>query len=130
VAQKTDAEPAIPDLVGGITSDAERLVHLNLELAKREARELAVRNGVAVGLFAAAGLLALLSLIGGLVFLVIALPWHWEAALAWCLIALLLALVLALIGKIRLRLEPPRRTLESLKETKEWVVRQLRSNER
>jgi MFS family permease len=127
---KTEAREGFPDLVGGIASDAERLVQLNIELAKQELKELAIRNGVAIGLFAAAGLFALLALIGALVFLVEVLPWHWQAALAWFVIALVVCVVLAVVGKVRLRLELPQRTLQSLKETKEWVVHQLRSNAR
>jgi MFS family permease len=125
---KTEAREGLPDLVGGIASDAERLVQLNIELAKQETKELAIRNGVAIGLLAAAGLFGLLALIGLLVFLVEFLPWHWQAALAWFAAALVLTVVLALVGRARLRFEPPKRTLQSLKETKEWLVHQLRSN--
>jgi MFS family permease len=127
---KTKVKEGLPDLVGGIASDTERLVQLNIELAKQEVKELAIRNGVAVGLMAAAGLFGLLALIGLLVFVVEFLPWHWQAALAWFVIALVFTVTLAVVGRARLRIEPPKRTLQSLKETKEWLVHQLRSNAR
>ena len=40
------------------------------------------------------------------------------------------AAVLALIGRSRLRIEVPQRTLSSLRETKSWALRQLSTSSR
>ena len=57
-------------------------------------------------------------------------PWHWEAALVWAVAYVLIAGGLALYGKSRLSLRMPSRTIESLKENKEWALHQLRSTRR
>ena len=122
---------SVPDLAAGLIEDAQRLVHLEVELAKAEVKELAITNGVAAGMFAGAGLLALLALLVALpVLLVVLLPWHWQAALIWILLYLVGAVVLALVGRSKLRLQAPKRTIDSLKETKEWALHQVRSSSR
>ena len=125
---RPDPEESTPQLAIDITEDMQRLVALQVDLAKQEAKELAVRNGIAAGMLGAAGLLALLAVLVAVpVLLVVALPWHWEAALVWTAGYLVLAAALALIGRSRLRLELPPKTTESLKESKEWALRRIRS---
>ena len=129
VTNRTDE--SVPDLAAGLVEDAQRLVRLEIDLAKQEMKELAIANGIAAGLFAGAATLALLGILVALpVFLVAVLPWHWQVALIWLVLYLLGALVLGLLGKSMLRVQPPRRTLESLKETKEWALQQVRSSSR
>jgi uncharacterized membrane protein YqjE len=119
------------DLAAGLVERIQTLARLEVELAKQEAKELAVTNGWAAGLFMGAGLLALVALLVGVpVLIVTAVPWHWQAALAWVLLYLALAVGMALLGRAKLRLEPPQRTLQSLKETRDWALHQLRSNGR
>jgi len=43
---------------------------------------------------------------------------------------LVIGLGLILLGKSRLQVHLPRRTLESLKENKEWALRHVKSNGR
>jgi len=57
-------------------------------------------------------------------------PWHWQAALVWVVAYAVLAAGLALYGRSRLSLRLPSRTIESLKENKEWALHQLRSTKR
>jgi Flp pilus assembly protein TadB len=77
---------------------------------------------------APAGLLAILALLVAVPVLVVAVvPWHWQAALVWVVAYALLAGVLTLYGKSRLSIRMPSRTIESLKENKEWALHQLRS---
>ena len=129
VTNRTDE--SVPDLAAGLLEDAQRLVRLEIDLAKQEMKELAIANGIAAGLFAGAATFALLGILVALpVFLVAVLPWHWQVALIWFVLYLLGAAVLALVGKSKLRVQPPRRTIESLKETKEWALRQVRSSSR
>ena len=125
---RPDPEESTPQLAIDITEDMQRLVALQVDLAKQEAKELAVRNGIAAGMLGAAGLLALLAVLVAVpVLLVVVLPWQWEAAVVWAAGYLVLAAALALIGRSRLRLELPPKTTESLKESKEWALRRIRS---
>jgi hypothetical protein len=117
------------DLAATVIHDAQRLVSLEIALAKQEIKDMAIGNGIAAALVAAGGLLVILGLLVAAPTLVVVLvPWHWEAALAWAAGYILLGGALALAGKARFRLGLPARTLESLKENKEWALRQIRSN--
>ncbi len=118
-------------IISSVIGDAQRLITLEIALAKQEAKELATANGIAAGVIALGGLLLALAVLVALPMMVVQLvPWHWEAAAVWAAAYVLLGLVLVLIGKARLRIRLPRRTLESLKENKEWALRHLKSNGR
>jgi len=109
----------------------QRLVGLEIALAKQELKEIAIVNLIAVACLAAGGLLAILALLVAIPVLVVALvPWHWQAALVWAVAYIMIAVGLAFYGKSRLRLRMPSRTIESLKENKEWALHQLRSTKR
>lgn len=119
------------ELAAQVMQDAQRLVHLEISLAKQELRELATANAVAAAFTGAGGLLVLLAVLVALPLAVVELvPWHWQAALAWLALYVVLGVVLALIGKARFRFKLPMRTLVSLKENKEWALRQIRSRAR
>ena len=129
VKQKHDESSA--DLAADIVENAQQLVRLEIALAKQEAKELAKRNGIAVGLMAAGGLLAMLGLLIALpVLLVVAIEPHWVAGLVWLLLYLLGGAAAVLIGKSRLKIQVPQRTLSSLKETRAWVLHQLTTSSR
>ena len=124
------------DLAAEVVQDVSRLVNLEMALAKQELKELAIRNGIAVGLLAFGGLLCLLSLLVAIpvaVVLLIAFGWTavtvWAAGI-WAAIYLFIGIVLLLVGKARLRIGLPARTIASLKETKTWAVHRLRSTTR
>jgi len=131
----TKAEPRKPkgairsgDLAADVVQDLNRLVSLEVALAKQELRELAITNAVAVACFAAAGILALLALLVAVpVIVVLAVPWHWEAAAVWAVAYVLIAAALALYGRARLKVALPQKTINSLKETKEWALQRMRS---
>ena len=118
------------DLAADIVESAQQLVRLEIALAKQEAKELAIRNGIAVGLMAGGGLLAVLGLLVAVPVLLVMLFDSWIAALAWVLIYVLGGAGLVLIGKSRLKIEAPQRTLSSLKETRAWVLHQLTTSSR
>ncbi|HEX6547303.1 MAG TPA: phage holin family protein [Candidatus Dormibacteraeota bacterium] len=114
------------DLAADIVESTQQLVRLEIALAKQEVKELALRNGVAIGLFAGAGLFAMLALLVVLpVLIVVLVPAHWVAALVWLVLYLGGAVAMGLVGKSMLRIEAPQRTITTLKETKEWALRQL-----
>jgi hypothetical protein len=121
----------VRELASEVIHDAQRLASLEVALAKREVRDIAVGNGVAAGLVAAGGLLVVLGMLVAVPILIVLLvPWHWEAALIWVVGYVLLGVVLILVGKAGFRFRLPARTLESLKENKEWALRRIRSNGR
>jgi uncharacterized membrane protein YqjE len=122
-----EAEPKSGDVAAEIVHDIQRLVELEVRLARQELKEVATTNVVAAACIATAGLLALVALLVALPVLVVeAVPWHWQAALVWVIANLVLAGGLSLFGRSRVRLRLPTKTLDSLKENKEWALRQLR----
>jgi len=116
-------------LIASVVSDAQRLIALEIALAKQEAKELATRNAIAVGIIAAGGLLLMLGLLVALPVLIIGLlAWTWIAAAVWLAAYVVIGVVLLLVGKARLDMRLPTRTIGSLKENKEWALRRVRSN--
>jgi cytochrome c biogenesis protein CcdA len=123
-----DNKQSSPELAAGIVEEAERLVRLEIALAKAEIKELAITNAIAAGAFAVAAMLVLVTLLVAIpVLIVVAVEPHWLAALAWIVIYLVAAAGLALLGRAKLHIAIPERTVNSLKETKDWAIRQMRS---
>jgi cytochrome c biogenesis protein CcdA len=123
-----DKGESSPELAAEIVEEAERLVRLQIALAKAELKELAITNAIAAGAFATAAVLIVVTLLVAIpVLIVVAVEPHWLAALAWILVYLLIAGGLALLGRSKLRIAIPERTVNSLKETKDWALRQMRS---
>lgn len=115
-------------LIGSVISDAQRLVELEIALAKQELKELAARNAIALGLIVFGALLAALAILVAVPVLVVMLvPWKWEAAAVWAGAYIVIGLVMVLVGRARLQFRLPPKTMESLKENKEWALHQLRS---
>ena len=130
-AMATDKGAATADIAAGLVTDAQRLVRLEIALAKQELKELAIRNGVAAGLFAVAALLATLAIFVGIpVLIVVWIPNHVVAAAVWIGAYVVAAAIMGVVGKLMLRIEAPPKTLSSLKETKEWAIRQISSTGR
>jgi hypothetical protein len=118
------------DLAADIVESAQQLVRLEIALAKQEAKELAIRNGIAIGLMAGGGLFAMLGLLIGVPVLIVALTGRWWVALIWVLLYVGGGGVAILIGKSRLKIQAPQRTISSLKETRAWVLSQLTTSSR
>jgi len=125
------ASPRSGELAAEVVQDVNRLVSLEIALAKQEIKELAIRNGVAVACMATGALFAMLALFVAVpVTVVMLVPWHWEAAAVWAIVYALLAAGLALYGRARLRITLPTKTIASLKETRAWALQRLRSTGR
>jgi uncharacterized membrane protein YqjE len=123
-----DKTESSPELAAEIVEQAERLVRLEIALAKAELRELAITNGIAAGAFAVAAMLLLVTLLVAIpVLIVVAVEPHWLAALAWIVVYLAVAGGLALFGRSKLHIAIPVRTINSFKETRDWALRQMRS---
>jgi Putative Actinobacterial Holin-X, holin superfamily III len=119
------------ELAADAVQSVQRLVSLEIALAKQELREIATTNLIAAACIATAGFFAILALFVAVpVLVVVAVPWHWQAALVWALAYAAIAAGLAIYGKSRLSLRLPTKTLDSLKENKEWALHQLRSTKR
>jgi hypothetical protein len=129
--QETETRASSRELAADAVQTVQRMVSLEIALAKQELKEIAIVNLIAVACMAVAGLLAILAVLVAIPVLIVALvPWHWEAALVWVAAYALIAGGLALYGKSRLSVRMPSKTIESLKENKEWALHQLRSTKR
>jgi hypothetical protein len=129
------APEGLGTLIGGVIKDLQDLLRGEIQLAKTELKESAAGAGKGIGFLVGAGLLGIL----GLTFLLLALvevldnflP-RWAAAGLVGLGLVLLAGVLALLGKRLLSPEnlKPEQTIDSLKEDKEWAQQQISSVKR
>jgi hypothetical protein len=133
---RADAAPAADvsdasfgELVGNLSSDLSRLVRKEIELAKVETKQELSKAGQGAGMFAGAGVAALLMLI----FVSLALMfWIGDGiGLGWAalIVGVLWAAVagaLALVGKSRMKAVNPAlpETTETLKEDAQWVKTQ------
>lgn len=129
--QHAESRASSGELAAAAMQSAQRLVSLEVALAKQELREIAMANIKAATCIAAGGLIAILAVLVALPVTVVAfVPWHWEAALVWAGAYIAIAVGLAFYGKSHLRLQLPTKTIESLKENKEWALHQMRSTGR
>ena len=114
--------------VADLVDDVQRLVELEIELVQQELKELAIRNGIAIGLLAFGALGVLFAVI----FLQVALvAWFpllpvWANALIVVLFWVIAAAILFVVGKARIKIEPPEKTIQSIKDDLEWVKQQIR----
>jgi hypothetical protein len=119
------------DLMADVARDAQRLVSLELALARQELKDLALAYAIDAGMAAGGGLLIALAVLVAVPSVVVQLvPWHWQAAAAWAGAYAVIGVALLLIARSRLKVRLPKRTLDSLKESKEWALRRVRSNNR
>jgi hypothetical protein len=113
--------------ISDIADDVQRLVQLEIELLQQELQELLKRNAIAVGLLAVATLGVLFLLIFLQVTLIVGLPFpEWISALGVCAFWLILAIILFVVGRARIKIQPPEKTIQSIKEDLEWVKQQIR----
>jgi hypothetical protein len=125
----TDLNGSIHHLTATVSqlfADVQRLVHLEIELAKQEILGIVKRNAVAAGMLVGAAVSLLFAFIFAQVWLIVLIPHHAIVGGAVAGFWFLLALALALIGKTRLKIEPPKATLQSLKDDVEWVKQQIK----
>jgi len=107
------------ELAAEVMQDAQRLVSLEIALAKQEVKDLAIANAVAAAMVAVGGLLAVLAVLVALpVLVVVIMPWHWQAAAVWTAAYITCGAAFAFIGKVRFQIRLPARTIASLKETR------------
>jgi len=129
VGEPDIADRSFGDIVGNLSSDLSTLVRKEIELAKVETKQEISKAGQGAGMFAGAGVAALLMLI----FLSTALMWTlanvmhlgWAALIVGILWAIVAA-GLASIGRKRFKQVNPAlpETTETLKEDAQWVKTQ------
>jgi uncharacterized membrane protein YqjE len=126
------ADRSSAELAQDIVHEAQDLVRLQVELAKQELKELVVRNGIAAGLLMLGTVLLLLALLVVTPLLLLVVLWehHVLGAIIWLTGYIVAGALFLLAGRLLLRLEPPRRTLSTLEETRQWALRQIRSSDR
>jgi len=122
-------ERSLGDIVGDIATDLTTLIKQELELAKTEAKDAAVKAGKGAGMFGGAGVAALMTLIA----LTLTLIWlldNWMplevAALIITVVWAAIAGVLALRGRAEIKqMTPPMETTQkTLKEDVQWAKAQ------
>lgn len=121
------SERSLSALVGDATRELSTLVRQEIELAKLELSREAGKAASAGGLFGAAGVLvavALLFLSTALALGLVELGMYpWAAALTVALGSLLVAAIMALVGRSALKsFRPaPERTIRTIKEDVAWA---------
>jgi uncharacterized membrane protein YqjE len=122
-------DQSLGELVGDLYRGASQVISLEIELAKTEMSQKASRVGKNVGFLAAGGAVAyagFLALIFAIIAILATFMWTWLAALIVALIVLAVGGALVWSGLKTLQQESPvpQRTLETLKEDKEWMTDQ------
>jgi Putative Actinobacterial Holin-X, holin superfamily III len=117
------------DLIRSLIGDVAVLARLEAELAGIELKQKASKIGLAAGLLAGGGVIALLGIAtlvaAAVLALAIVLP-AWAAALIVGVVILVVAAVLAMVGRARLRTAAPlapTRTIETVQEDMRWIRR-------
>ncbi|CUS02078.2 conserved protein of unknown function [Candidatus Promineifilum breve] len=123
-------QPSLGDLFSNLSSQATLLMRQEIQLAQAEMTRKATRAGRNAAFIAAGAVIALgafLAVVAGLILILA----QWMAAwLAALVVGVLLAIVAGLLvqhGMKKLKeIDPaPRRTLETLRENKEWLSQQV-----
>jgi uncharacterized membrane protein YqjE len=129
--EQPGTDQSLGDLFGNLTSDLGELVRSEMELARVEIREEAVKAGRAAGMLGAGGLIAYL----GLGLLAMAAAWGLaevvDAGWAFLIVGVVVAAIGAVVlmkGRDQLQeVQPvPEETVETLKEDARWARAQLK----
>lgn len=127
--QRSNEDRSIGDLLGDLYQGASNVISLEIELAKTELSQKASRVGKNVGFLVAGGAVAyagFLALIFAIIAILATFMPMWLSALIVALLVLAAggALVWSGIKTLQQESPAPQRTLETLKEDKEWMTDQ------
>lgn len=123
---------SLGDTVTGIIQDVQNIIRGEVELAKTEVKEDVGKLGKAAGMIGAAAFLALV----GFIFLMLGVTYllnksleMWISAGIVGLALLIIGAILGVVGKNQMQEANmvPDKTIDSLKEDKEWASRQINS---
>ena len=121
--------------IGELAADAQRLVKLELELAKQEIFDLVKRNLIAIAMLSVAalsGIFVLYTLVTMIVFAALSFAFHrgmGHDAIALLVVLVIwgaIAVVLGLMGKSRLVFKMPETTIQTLKDDVAWAKAQIK----
>lgn len=130
--RRADTGESLGDTVTGIIRDVQDIVRGEVQLAKTEIKEDAGKMGKALGMIGAAVFLALV----GFIFLMLGVTYLLNKSLEMWIAAGIVGLVLLIVGAIigmtgKKQMQEanmvPDKTIESLKEDKEWASHQINS---
>jgi hypothetical protein len=127
-------ERPLPELLKQLSEQTTRLVRQELELAKAELTQKGKQAGAGAGLFGAAGaigLAALGALTACFILALNAVMPAWLAALLVVVVYGVVAAVLAMRGRAKVKQATPpvpEQTIETVKEDVEWAKTQMRSD--
>ena len=127
------AEPQIGEVIKDITADVQTIIRGEIELAKAELMPQVKSTGIGAGLFGAAGYFAiqaatLLFICGGLALSalftgIVSTIWAFTLGfLSMAIILLIIAAVLVLIGKSKIKLSAPEKAIAEANRTVEAVT--------
>jgi hypothetical protein len=124
-------ETSLADLFSELVRETSTLVRQEVQLAKAELRESATEAGKGIASLVVGGAIAYAGFLALLAAVILALG---EAGVSWWLAALIVGVVVIIVGYVlisraRSALQAsslvPRRTIQTLKEDKEWVQEQI-----
>ncbi|MDQ2584243.1 phage holin family protein [Saccharothrix yanglingensis] len=121
----TDREPSTAELVSRLSEQVSRLARDEIRLAAVEMREKGKRVGTGAGLFGGAGVLAWFGLgavIAGLILLLATVLPAWAAAFIVAAAVLLVAGVLALVGRKQIEKGTPPVPEEAIASVKQDIA--------
>jgi xanthine/uracil permease len=127
----TSADRSLGELFADLSRKTTLLVRQELELAKTEMTEKATEAGKNIGFLIAGGAvlyMGLLFILAAVAILLATVIPDWLAALIVGLVVAVIGLVLVQRGRAALKQTTlkPEKTIESLKEDKEWVQQQVK----
>ncbi|MBB0231574.1 phage holin family protein [Streptomyces calidiresistens] len=124
--EKHEEDASVGELLAAVTSDVQTLFRQEIELAKTEVREEAVKAGRAAGMFGGAGfagwMVAIFLSLAAVLGLANVMDGGWAALIVTAVWAAIGG-VLFVLGRSRMReVSPkPERTVETLKEDAQWA---------
>jgi uncharacterized membrane protein YqjE len=127
-ATSANGRRGLIDLARLAVEDTVLLVQQEIQLATIEVKEMLASNLKAAVFLGGAAFCGLLFLIMLLVTIALIIPAHALAAGIETVLFLILAAILALIGRTMLKIGPPPKTLTTLKEDAEWARQVLKRN--
>jgi uncharacterized membrane protein YqjE len=126
------SEPALGDLIRALAQDSATLVRQEVALAKAELQDNVKSVARDIAMVAVGGVLALIGVLVLIAFLVIAVgdavDEYWLGALIVGAVFLLIGGLLAMsnIKKLKHESVTPTRTLETIKEDKQWLQSEIK----
>lgn len=127
---ESGATPSVGALLAKVTENISSLVRDEIQLVQTQMKEKGKAMGLGIGLFAGAGVFGLFMfgwlLTAGMLALATVMP-YWAASLIVAGVLLMIAVILALIGKSALSKAPSPQTGENIKKDVEAVKQGVKS---